>query len=373
MTKLEKLIAELCPNGVEFRKLGDLQSENKIKLGRGRVISKRDLQEDPGAFPVYSSSAIGDGKFGEYGKFDFDEELISWSIDGGGKFFFRPKHKFSVTNVSGFLIVEDKTISAKYLYYALINEWKRKVFNYTVKAHPSVVAREYEIPVPPLEVQEEIVRILDKFTQLEAELEAELEARKKQYSHYRNALLSFENPEDAVGIEWAALKNVAKIKNGKDWKTAGRGKVPVYGSGGIMSQTVSKIAYSKPTVLIPRKGTITNIFYTEKPFWNVDTIYYTEIDNSLILPKFFFYFMDNFDLKKLDTGKSGRPSLTQSVLNEIKIPLPPLERQKEIVEILDKFEKLTNDISKGLPAEIAARRKQYEYYRNKLLTFNELP
>jgi type I restriction enzyme S subunit len=229
------------------------------------------------------------------------------------------------------------------------------------------------VPVPPLPVQEEIVRILDKFTQLEAELEAELEARKKQYSHYRNALLSFENPEDAVGIEWAALKNVAKIKNGKDWKTAGRGKVPVYGSGGIMSQTVSKIAYSKPTVLIPRKGTITNIFYTEKPFWNVDTIYYTEIDNSLILPKFFFYFMDNFDLKKLDTGKSGRPSLTQSVLNEIKIPLPPLEKQKEIVEILDKFEKLTSDISQGLPAEITARRKQYEYYRNKLLTFNELP
>jgi type I restriction enzyme S subunit len=130
---------------------------------------------------------------------------------------------------------------------------------------------------------------------------------------------------------------------------------------------------NNPTVLIPRKGTITNIFYTEKPFWNVDTIYYTEIDNSLILPKFFFYFMDNFDLKKLDTGKSGRPSLTQSVLNEIKIPLPPLERQKEIVEILDKFEKLTNDISQGLPAEITARRKQYEYYRNKLLTFNELP
>lgn len=167
------------------------------------------------------------------------------------------------------------------------------------------------------------------------------------------------------------LSEVVRIKNGKDWKIAEEGDVPVYGSGGRMSMRVDRCLYNKPTVLLPRKGTISNVFYVEEPFWNVDTVYYTEINTDVIIPKYFFYFMDNFNLSKLDTG-SGRPSLTHAVLNKIQIPIPPISRQQQIVSILDKFEKLTNDISVGLPAEIEARRKQYEYYRNKLLTFKEL-
>ena len=172
-------------------------------------------------------------------------------------------------------------------------------------------------------------------------------------------------------VEQKLLSEVVRIKNGKDWKVAGEGNIPVYGSGGRMSMRVDRCMYNKPTVLLPRKGTISNVFYVEEPFWNVDTVYYTEIDADVIIPKYFFYFMDNFNLSKLDTG-SGRPSLTHAVLNKIRIPIPPMSRQKQIVSILDKFEKLTNDISVGLPAEIEARRKQYEYYRNKLLTFKEL-
>lgn len=163
------------------------------------------------------------------------------------------------------------------------------------------------------------------------------------------------------------MGKLAKIKNGKDWKNLGFGNIPVYGSGGIM-QYVDTSAYDKPSVLIPRKGSITNIFYVEEPFWNVDTIYYTEIDTKKIVPKFFFYFMKTVDLMKLDTG-SGRPSLTQAILQKIKIPVPPLAEQKRIVAILDKFETLTNSISEGLPKEIKLRQKQYEYYRNMLLNF----
>ena len=161
--------------------------------------------------------------------------------------------------------------------------------------------------------------------------------------------------------------DVAKIKNGKDWKHLGEGDIPIYGSGGIMGY-VDTYSYDKPTVLIPRKGTITNIFYLEEPFWNVDTIYYTEIDTTQILPKYFYHFMKTVDLTKLDTG-SGRPSLTQAILNEIPIFVPSIKEQQRIVSILDKFETLTNSITEGLPLAIEQSQKRYEYYRELLLNF----
>ena len=112
------------------------------------------------------------------------------------------------------------------------------------------------------------------------------------------------------------------------------------------------------------------MFYVDTPFWNVDTIYYTEIDSQQMMPKFFYYYMKTVDLASLDTG-SGRPSLTMQILNKIKIPVPSIQEQNRIVSALDKFSALVSDISIGLPAELSARRSQYEYYRGKLLTFNE--
>lgn len=166
-------------------------------------------------------------------------------------------------------------------------------------------------------------------------------------------------------VKWNTLGEVAKIKHGKDWKVLDAGDIPVYGSGGIMGY-VNQFSYDKPTVLIPRKGSITNLFYLETPFWNVDTIYYTEIDNSQILEKFLFYFLKTVDLEKLDTG-SGRPSLTQAILNQIKIPIPPLEIQEKIVKTLDIF----TELEATLEAELSLRVKQYDYYRNELLTFGD--
>ena len=106
------------------------------------------------------------------------------------------------------------------------------------------------------------------------------------------------------------------------------GDVPVYGTGGIIGY-VDKFSYDQPTVLIPRKGSIENIFYLEEPFWNIDTIYYTEIDINSIAPKYFYYFLETIDLKKLDTG-SGRPSLTQTILNRIQIPPFTIQKEEEI-------------------------------------------
>lgn len=173
---------------------------------------------------------------------------------------------------------------------------------------------------------------------------------------------------DGAGVEWQFLEQIATIKHGKDWKGLKTGNIPVYGSGGIMGH-VDKYLYNKPTVLIPRKGSITNIFYVDAPFWNVDTIYYTEIDTTKIIPKYLYHFIKTIDLLSLDTG-SGRPSLTQAILNKIPVPIPcpgnpkkSLAIQAKIVRILDSFTELT--------AELTARKKQYAYYRDCLLSFEE--
>lgn len=227
---------------------------------------------------------------------------------------------------------------------------------------------DFPIPLPPLRVQARIVEILDKFTQLEKELAAELEARKRQYAYYRDQLLNFlQYPPLNVNVKWRTLGEVCKIKNGKDYKHLSHGDIPVYGSGGIMKY-VDEATYNQPSVLIPRKGSLNNLFYVDTPFWNVDTIYYTEINTNHILPKFLYHYLTTRELEKMNLA-GGVPSLTQTALKTIPIPLPPLSEQRRIVDILDRFDTLTNSISEGLPKEIALRRKQYEYYRDALLSF----
>ena len=168
-------------------------------------------------------------------------------------------------------------------------------------------------------------------------------------------------------VEWKKLGEVCTIKNGRDYKHLGEGKVPVYGSGGIMKY-VDEYVYDKPTVLIPRKGSLSNLFYVDTPFWNVDTIFYTEIDTNQICPKFLFHFLATQKLEKLNMA-GGVPSLTQTILNKLPIPLPPLSVQSRIVEILDKFTALEAE----LEAELELRKKQYAHYREQLLNFSSTP
>lgn len=123
------------------------------------------------------------------------------------------------------------------------------------------------------------------------------------------------------GVEYVKLKDILKIRNGKDYKHLKEGDIPVYGSGGIMT-FVDTPMYDKPSVLIPRKGSIDKLFYVDTPFWNVDTIFYTEIDSSQIIEKYLYYLLQKEHLEKLNTA-GGVPSLTQAVLNEVEIPVPP--------------------------------------------------
>jgi restriction endonuclease S subunit len=151
-------------NAVSVVSLHELVEAGIVQLTRGKVISKKDIAACPGNFPIYSSAKDNDGKFGEYGKFLFDEELITWSVDGGGRLFHRPKHKFSVTNVGGILRILDKAVlDYRYLYYVLSLRHSEIRFDWVRKAHPSVIQKLYkQIPVLVLSEQRRIVAILDE-------------------------------------------------------------------------------------------------------------------------------------------------------------------------------------------------------------------
>lgn len=170
------------------------------------------------------------------------------------------------------------------------------------------------------------------------------------------------------GVAYRELSEVLVIRNGGDYKSFGEGDIPVYGSGGIMTY-VDTWAYDKPSVLIPRKGSVGKLYYVDEPFWNVDTIFYTEINTELVLPRFVYFCLQMAHLEQYNTA-GGVPSLTQKVLNKVKIPVPPLPVQREIVRILDNFTELTAALTAELTTELTARKKQYEYYRDMLLTFD---
>src|SRR3990167_26201 len=156
------LTQQNIPSGWVIKKMDDFIKDGSISLGRGEVISKTDVKNFPGENRIYSSSIKNNALFGTYAKYMFDEELITWSVDGGGNFFHRPKHKFSVTNVSGYMNADQKQFDYRFLAYYLQEEHSKKSFDYQNKAHPSVIRELYEIAKPPLKEQQKIAEILGR-------------------------------------------------------------------------------------------------------------------------------------------------------------------------------------------------------------------
>ena len=343
-----------CP--IEWKELGEVTETvtSPVKL------TKKEYQVS-GEIPIVDQGEQFIAGFSDYGKYLKKDEYI---IFGDHSEHVKYINFAFVQGADGLKILKPKSgIKAKYIYYCFCNFYKKEG---SYKRHWSK-AKTTLIPIPQSEeIQEKIVQTLDKFTDYVTELTSELTSRKKQYSFYRDKLLSFE--DEVYQVEWKVLKDVATLKNGKDWKALSSGEIPVYGSGGEMGEFVSDYSYDKPTVLIPRKGSISNLFYLEKAFWNVDTIYYTEIDEKLVIPKYFYYYLTTVKLEEMATNPT-RPSLTQAILDKIRIPVPSLEIQSRIVQVLDNFDMVCNDLNIGLPKEIELRQKQYEYFRDKLLTF----
>ena len=407
MTKLEELIERLCPDGVEYKKIGELvdyeQPGNYIVsstkysdeynipvLTAGQTFILGYINETDG---VYKSS-----KDNPVIIFDDFTAAFKW-VD------FEFKVKSSAIKI---LTVNNTLTTIRYIYHVM------GFLNISSDEHKRLWIGTYsniKVPVPPLEVQREIVRILDNFaiatTEIQQKLQEELAARQKQYEYYRDLLLTFKPNESTILNE---RTNELELSGAIRWMKLGelcdyvdyRGKTPKKVDQGIFLVTAknvrmgfidyekSKEYISKDDYLevmrrgLPKIGDL--LITTEAPCGNVALVDREDIALAQRIIKYrpkrenvnrnflkHYLLSKEFQdvLQKNATGGTVK-GIKGSKLHELNVPVPPLEVQQRIVDILDRFDTLCNDISSGLPAEIEMRQKQYEYYRDKLLTFKEL-
>lgn len=372
MSKLNDLIKELCPDGVEYKRVDDV-----CRISRGRVMSKSYIASNEGEYPVYSSQTENEGILGTICTFDYDGEYLTWTTDGAnaGSVFYR-NGKFSITNVCGLLDVQDDVVNTKFLYYVLVvvaPKFVNKGMG-NPKLMSNVMGR-ISIPIPPLPVQCEIVRILDNFTALTSALTAELTAQRKRYSGLLNSLLSYEGRSTQDGVLWEKLDDAVGIKRGVRVVKAQLnevGEYPVYQNSLTALGNYNYFNCNANKTFLITAGAAGEIGYSYVPFWAADDCYYFECNDSGLMERYLYYALKTrqYKLKRMVRNASV-PRLGRYSIENLLIPVPSLEEQQRIVDILDRFDKLCNDLSEGLPAEIAARQKQYEYYRDKLLTFKE--
>jgi type I restriction enzyme S subunit len=380
MSKLKELIDKLCPDGVEYKKLGD---NNVSVMQRGSSLTKKDATEGP--YPVISG-----GKTPAFycDKFNREGETITVAGSGAGAGYVQYWNE-PIFVCDAFSVKGVNNNSTKYLYYCLTNLqdkiYATKKGGGVPHVHISSIDK-FEIPLPPIEVQEEIVRILDNFTKCTAELQAELQAREEQYEYYRNKLLSFEG---RIDVQYKKLGEVCLFMNGKghEKNIVENGKYIVVNSKFISTQgTIRKYSDIQISPLfidsvlmvmsdLPNGKALAKCFIVDKNdvyTLNQRICSLTIKNTNKLLPKYLFYITNrNRQLLKYDNGVDQTNLRKKDILN-ILIPIPTLTEQQRIVDILDRFDILVNDISQGLPAELEARQNQYEYYRNKLLTFDKI-
>ena len=400
-TKVEQLIQQYCPDGVEYKKLGDV-CDIKGRIGF-RGYTRQDLVEEAdGAITLSPSNIINQELNYE------DCSYISWA-----KYEESPEIKVAVGDVIFTKTASvGKTALVKYLpKEATINpqlvvlkniQCNSAFLAYVLKTYrfqkevaklqgvgsvPNISQTSLSgitIPIPPLPVQEEIVRILDSFTELQAELQAELQKRLQQYNYYRDNLLSFEGRND---VEWKKLGEIGKVcmcKRILKDQTSSTGDIPffkigtfggsadAYISKELFEEYVKKYSYPKKgDILISAAGTIgrTVVFDGTPSYFQDSNIVWLKHDESVVLNSYLRYIY-SLNPWAISTGGTIARLYNDNILNAV-IPVPSLEEQQKIVDILDRFDTLTTDITAGLPAEIEARRKQYEYYRDQLLTFKQ--
>lgn len=386
MSKLEQLIAELCPNGVEHKALEDFAT-----ITRGGNFQKKDFSEV--GVPCIHYGQI----YTRYGLFA-NQTISNINYDAAikSKFASRNDIIMAVTSeniddvckcvawlgsddiaVSGHTAIISHNQNPKYLSYyfhsSVFFAQKVKLAHGTkvIEVTPSKLNKIF-IPLPPLPVQQEIVRILDNFTELTAELAAELTARRKQYEYYRDLLLTFGDE-----VEWKTLSEIADIGTGSSNTNEGLeiGEYLFF----VRSQEVRRkntYEYDETAIITSGDGVgVGKIFhYIEGKYALHQRAYRIHITDNRVIPKYYFYYMKSAFLPYIEKSSfhSSVTSIRRPMLNNFPVPIPSLEEQARIVAILDRFDALCNDLTSGLPAEIEARQKQYEYYRDKLLSFKEV-
>lgn len=391
--KLEKIIAELCPTGVKYTTLG-----NVVSFTDGYSFSSGDFVEN-GDFQVVKITDIFDGKV-NVGKTYISElpeklkegqrltggEIIVAMSGSTGKTGYNTL-KNAVVNQRIAILRNSEFIDNGFLKHLLVNRtFEEYCFKNGTGPQNNIgksLILKYRIPLPPLAVQQEIVRILDSFTELTAELTAELRTRRKQYEYYRDQLLTF--GDEVPRIPLSEVGPVCMCKRILKSQTNAIGGVPFYKIGTFGKEANAYISqetyeeyrnkYSFPKkgdILISAAGTIgrTIVYNGEPAYFQDSNIVWIANDEMKILNKFLVYC---YAIKPWNISTGGTIArLYNENIQKAMIPAPTLEQQEKIVDTLEKFDSLCNDLTAGLPAEIKARQKQYEYYRDKLLNFKEL-
>ncbi|WP_141031519.1 restriction endonuclease subunit S [Campylobacter lanienae] len=378
MSKLEELINKLCPNGVEFKKLSEVC--NSLKKG---TLKTSDLNAN-GKYPVINSGRELYGFYDEYN----NKNAITLAARGeyAGYISYFENEFWAGGLCYPYSSKNEEFITNKFLYYYLKKNENKIMENLVARGSIPALNKSdldrFLVPVPPLEVQCEIVRILDNFTLLSAELSAELSARQKQYEYYRDELLTFNKKDENVkweelGKYCQRLKGTAITARSMKEINKENGKIRIFAGGKTMINTTEHNIPSSdiiriPNIIVQSRGIIDFIYYEKPCSFKREMWSYTHT-NSVTLKFIYYYLKKNIEYFKQRGNQMGSmPQISLEVTEKFKIPLPSMNKQERIVNILDRFDKLCNDISEGLPAEIEARKKQYEYYRDKLLTFKEL-
>lgn len=396
MNRIERMIAEMCPDGVAWKPLGEV-----VQLVTGGTPNKHvpEYWED-GTIPWMSSGEVNkkhvystDGFITELGLLKSNAKMVSprsvvIALAGQGK----TRGKVATveielsTNQSLCTLVPGREISYRFLYHFLDGQYEKlRSISSGEGARGGLslaILKSFVVPVPPIEIQREIVDILDSFTRLEAELGAELGARKVQYSFLRNMLLNFEFSaknvsvnllgEEHFDVQEKRLGDIALIKTGRKFEGAfGSGLLPYVNGGVEPSGWVSCANNPGMVITIPSRGSVGIVGFQWDQFW-LGPLCYAVTPKEGVDPRFLYHQLKRQQTRLVALQQTGSiPALNKKELVGFVIDVPPLYVQRRIADVLDDFDALVNDLSSGLPAEIAARRQQYEYYRDRLLTFPE--
>lgn len=405
MSRIDELVERLCPDGVEYKPLGEVGS-----FVRGSGLQKKDLANS--GFPaihygqihthygVWTDEAISfvDPAFArklrkaEPGDLliattSEDDQAVAKSVAWLGS---------TEVAISGDSFAYHHTLDPKFVsYYFQSAEFqdqkKLRITGTKVRRISASALSMIRVPVPPLEIQTEIVRVLDRLTSLERELETELEARRRQFDHYRRQRMTFSDSVSRVRIG-----DIAEVRSGWGFPLAYQGvkegEFPFYKVGDMnlsgngthlsvannyISSNVAKKLGARPspagTVVFPKIGAalVTN----KKRILSQSSVYDNNvmglIPGESVLSSFLYHWLQTIDLVDLANDSGAIPSIRKSTVENQLMPLPNVDSQKEVSTSLDLFDALSHSLTEGLPAEIAARRQQYEYYRDRLLTFKE--